>query len=334
MAAERDVPTMLDTTTQNTTIDAAPGTPPVFLVGSERSGTTLLRLMLDQHPHVTWCKEFEFVVDPLRDGRTPTIQEYAEYLQASRIFQDAGFELRTDLDYAGACRDFLEQRRQNYSKPYVGATVHRHFASLLKIWPDARFIYLKRDGRDVARSCIGMGWDGNVWTASKRWADSVRNWNALREQLDPSRYIETSYEALISDARSELTRLFDFIGPGFHEDVWRYHEGTTYSEPDPSLIAQWKRKLSPYQLGLVEARIAPLLEMQGYELSGHPPVKITPTRELRLKLQDRWARLMYRWRNYGVLLSASESLTKRIGPEALQKRILKKIHEKQNTIRR
>ncbi|MFN3168333.1 MAG: sulfotransferase family protein [Phycisphaeraceae bacterium] len=334
MAAEQDVQTMLDTNAQTKPGDADASPPPVFLVGSERSGTTLLRLMLDRHPQVTWCKEFEFVVDPLREGKTPTIQQYAEYLQTSRIFQDAGFQLRTDLDYAGACRDFLEQRKQSDNKPFVGATVHRHFASLLKVWPDARFIYLKRDGRDVARSCIGMGWDGNVWTASKRWADSVRSWHALRGQLDPSRYIETSYETLISDARGELTRLFDFIGPGFHEDVWDYHEGTTYSEPDPSLIAQWKRKLSPYQLGLVEARIAPLLEMQGYELSGHPPVKITPTRELRLKLQDRWARLMYRWRNYGVLLSVGESLTKRTGPKPLHKRILKNIHEKQNALRR
>ena len=337
MATEREVPTMLSKSTQPQAqhahaAHAAP--PPIFLVGSERSGTTLLRLMLDQHPFVTWCKEFEFVVDPVRDGILPTTEQYAQYLKTSRIFNDTGLTLRTDLDFKDACQDFLDQRRAQYDKPYVGATVHRHFETLLTIWPEARFIYLKRDGRDVARSCIGMGWDGNVWTASKRWADSVRGWNALREKLDPARYIETSYEQLVSDTRGELTRLFDFIGPGFHEDVWKYHQGTTYSEPDPSLIAQWKRKLSPKELSLVETRIAPLLQMQGYELSGHPPLKMTPTLALRLKLQDRWYRMTYRWRRFGMLLSISESITKRTGPKALHTKILKKIHAIQNATKR
>lgn len=307
---------------------------PVFLVGSERSGTTLLRLMLDQHPEVTWCKEFEFVVDCVRGGNFPSMPEYAEYLQTCRVFNDSGLTLRDDLDYAAACRAFIDQRREQYDKSYVGATVHRHFDTLLKIWPEARFIYLKRDGRDVARSCIGMGWDGNVWTASKRWVDSVHAWNALRSGLDEDRYVEISYESLISDTRGVLTRLLEFIGPGFHEDVWQYKECTTYGEPDPSLIAQWKRKLSPYELGLVEGRIAPLLEMQGYELSGHPPVKVTPLLRKRLWLQDRWARMIFRWKRFGVCLAAGESITKRIGPKVLHKRILKKIHAIQNAGKR
>ncbi|MGL5077751.1 MAG: sulfotransferase, partial [Waterburya sp.] len=35
---------------------------PIFLVGAERSGTTLLRLMLDNHPQLAWCYEFEYAV--------------------------------------------------------------------------------------------------------------------------------------------------------------------------------------------------------------------------------------------------------------------------------
>ena len=320
--------------TQNQDDSVRAESSPVFLVGSERSGTTLLRLMLDHHPQVTWCKEFEFVVDPVRGGTLPSIDAYAAYLETSRIFNSTDLTLRKDLDFKGACQAFLDQRCEQYGKPFVGATVHRHFETLLDIWPDARFIYLKRDGRDVARSCIGMGWDGNVWTASVRWANSVHAWNALRDRLDETRYIETSYENLISDTAGELSRLFDFIGPGMHDDVWGYHEGTTYGEPDTSLIAQWKRKLSPYELGLVESRIAPLLEMQGYELSGHPPINVTPLLEKKLKLQDRWYRMTYRWRRFGMLLAISESVTKRTGPKALHKKILTKIHAIQNATKR
>ena len=40
---------------------------PFFLVGSERSGTTLLRLMLDHHTQLSWCNEFEYAVDLVSD---------------------------------------------------------------------------------------------------------------------------------------------------------------------------------------------------------------------------------------------------------------------------
>lgn len=325
---------MQETETKSQACEPRQSPPPVFLVGSERSGTTLLRLMLDHHPDVKFCQEFEFVVDAVRDGRIPTIQEYAEHLKTDRVFNCSGLTLNTDTDYVGACRDLLDQRLRASGKTYIGATVHRYYETLLKIWPDARFIYIQRDGRDVARSCIGMGWDGNIYTASTRWIESVHAWNALRDKLDPSRYIETSYEKIIADTRDELTKLCRFIGTEFHEDVWQYQDNSTYGEPDVKLIAQWKRKLSPRELGLVEGRIADLLTMQGYELSGHPPIKMTPLLRKRLWLQDRWARMTYRWKELGVCLAIGESLTKRTGPASLHRRILKKTHEIHNRTKR
>src|SRR5690606_8737994 len=74
--------------------DALP--PPTFLVGAERSGTTLLRLMLDHHPQIAWCSEFEYAVDQMRDDADPPwpeIRRYRTYLATHRIFRAHGFRV-------------------------------------------------------------------------------------------------------------------------------------------------------------------------------------------------------------------------------------------------
>ncbi|MEQ9237509.1 sulfotransferase family protein [Coleofasciculus sp. E2-BRE-01] len=122
---------------------------PIFLVGAERSGTTVLRLMLDHHPQIAWCYEFEYVVDQISDnGDFPQLEAYYEWLETHRIFQSTGFEIDRSLSYPQLANSFLCQRCQRLDrtgKPLVGATVHRHFDRLLQIWPNARFIHVPYD---------------------------------------------------------------------------------------------------------------------------------------------------------------------------------------------
>lgn len=54
------------------------GEPPLLLVGCERSGSTLLRLMLDSHPDVSFVEEFEYALELIRDNRLPTTAEFTE----------------------------------------------------------------------------------------------------------------------------------------------------------------------------------------------------------------------------------------------------------------
>jgi hypothetical protein len=134
---------------------------PIFLVGAERSGTTLLRLMLGHHPKIAFHQEFEFSVNQIdEDGNFPNLEDYYEFLSSSRIFLRTGFTIDKNLSYPELINDFLLQRQKRDSKPLIGATVHRKFDRLLLFWPKAKFIHIVRDGRDVARSniTIGLGW--------------------------------------------------------------------------------------------------------------------------------------------------------------------------------
>ncbi len=138
---------------------------------------------------------------------------------------------------------------------------------MLRIWPDARFIHIVRDGRDVARSCMGMNWAGNVWTGIDRWIEVEQLWSQLKETISPEQYTEVCYESLITEPVETLTHLCNFIGTSYDPAMLGYAQTTTYDLPNSKLLWQWKRKLSEREIQLVEARIGDMLLERGYELT-------------------------------------------------------------------
>jgi hypothetical protein len=301
-------------------------TQPIFLVGAERSGTTVLRLMLDHHPQIAWCSEFEYAVDRISDtGQWPNIDAYHQWLAKQRIFLAPGFKLDRSLTYPQLVNSFLVQKRDRDHKPIVGATVHRHFDNVLSIWPDARFIHIVRDGRDVARSCIGMGWAGNVWTGVQRWVEAERLWATFSDEVPADRKIEITYETLISEPVEVLTRLCDFIGVPYDEAMLSYSEKTTYNLPDPTFTQQWRRKLSDPEIQLVESQIATMLQERGYELSGLPIISISALTARRLKFQDWWYRWNFRRQRYGWPLFVADYLSRHLNVEPWQKHVRQNI---------
>ncbi len=301
---------------------------PFFLVGAERSGTTLLRLMLSHHPCLSWCEEFEYVVDKVNDdGTFPELKQYYEWLETHGIFQAINFQISPELDYVQLVNSFLLQKRERDHKELIGATVHRHFDRLLRIWPDARFIHIIRDGRDVARSCIGMGWSGNVWTGTKRWLEAEFLWDQLKPKLSGDRYIEIIYENLITDPTTTLTKICDFIGIEYDQQMLNYDKNTTYSKPNPKLIQQWQHKLSEYEIRLVESKISELLTNRGYDLSGLPTLEVTPSMERQLYLQDWWFRVQFRLKRFGVPLFVADYMSRKLKIKPWEKQVKLKMNE-------
>lgn len=295
---------------------------PIFLVGAERSGTTLLRLMLDHHPKLSFYSEFEYAVDRISDSSSwPELNDYYQWLETHRIFQSSKFKIDRTLSYPQLIESFLDQKRDRDGKPLVGATVHRHFDRLLQIWSDARFIHIIRDPRDVARSCVGKGWAGNVWTGVERWIEAERLWVKLSQTIPADRRIELTYENLILEPIETLTRLCHFMNLPYDKAMINYAQTSTYDLPDASFIGQWRRKLSDRDIQLVEARVADMLVERGYELSGLPRITVTPVIEQRLRLQDWLARAQFRLKRNGLPLFMSDYLSRHLRLKSWQKRI-------------
>jgi hypothetical protein len=294
-------------------------TDPVFVVGAVRSGTTLLRLMLDHHPRIALHFEFEFAVEMISaTGKLPALEDFHRHLQQDRIFRLSGATIDPELDYLALVNSFLQQKRQRDGKVLVGATVHRQFDRLPRLWPHARYLHLLRDGRDAGRSSMAMGWAGNMYHGVSRWMQAEAEWDAMRKNIPSDRRLEVVYEQLIEDPRRVLTEICHFLGEEFDEAMFRYAETSSYGLPDPRLTQQWKRKLSDDQIQLAEARIGDMLVERGYELSGLPRKTLSARDLARLKRQDWYRRARFRMQRYGLPLFTLDYLARhlRLGPLA------------------
>jgi len=287
---------------------------PIFLVGSERSGTTLLRLLLDSHPRIAFNLESEFLVDCMDDeGSFPDLVSYREYLALDRVFAHSHFDVDVGLDYPDLMNAFLEQKRMRNKKSIVGATVHRNFWRLHFLWPEARYIHILRDGRDVARSCMQMGWAGNMLTASAIWLEAEQQWDRLEPTLSKVQFTEVRYEELVTDATQVLVRLCDFIGVPFSEKMFDYAKTSSYSLPSSDRIGQWKSWLSPTEIQLAELTIGEMLQRRGYAPSGLPRIRLSRLQRIVLRLQDRIFRAAFQRRRLGNALYLSDFLARRLG---------------------
>ena len=296
---------------------------PFFLVGAERSGTTLLRLMLSHHPEIECAPEFEFLVERMPDDEGwPDLETYREWLTTNRVFLP--HELRVDraLDYPALMRSFVDQYCDRSGKPIRGATCHLHFERLERIWPEARYVHLLRDGRDVARSCIAMGWEGNVWYGADRWIVAVETWAELCRRVPADRRIEIRYEDVITDPEAVLARVCAFLGTAFDPKMMDYQANSTYSRPDPARIGQWSRSLSSADLALLEARIGGLLRENGYEESGVPPARLGRLRKLGLYLGNRFGRFGARRERYGLRLILADRLARTLRLKGLGEKVI------------
>lgn len=305
--------------------------PVTFLVGAERSGTTLLRLMLDSHPEIAFRLEFELAVELMADGGGfPDLDTYYEYLLGYR-FVDEPPRIDRSLDYPALVRSFLEQKRVRDGKPRVGATVHLCFDRLLRIWPDALFIHLVRDGRDVAQSCVGMGWCGNAWRGSERWITAERLWDRMTELVPAERRIDVRYEDLVADPVAQLTRICELIGVAYHPAMLEYPAHSSYRAPSPGHANQWKHRLKPREVQLIEARMAELLVARGYELSGEPPALPTPVEHVALLVEDRLGVARSRVRKLGPRLWAENLVATRFGGKTWRDAVNDRINQAINS---
>ena len=301
---------------------------PLFLVGAERSGTTLLRLLLNQHPLLAWLGEFEFAVDHLSEsGAWPPREEYVARLRQDRVFNHWGFAVSGAAeppDIAHAC---LLQWHRRHGGSMVGATIHRHLHRIPLVWPKARYIHIVRDPRDVASSMVAMGWDGNVFTAIDRWIEVEESWARLRDRISPDDWIETRFEALIRSPSLEIAKLCRFMGIPFDAAMTAPCEGSTYSAPDASLTNQWRQRLSQSQLRWIESKAAEMMVDRGYEPSNGHWKPLGPIESRLLRIASRVGKTSAARRTLGTRLWLAAVVSKRTSLEGWSNSVRRRIHE-------
>lgn len=273
---------------------------PVFIVGSERSGSTMFRLMLSHHSKVCVCPEFEFSVDPeYYDGLSDS-KESLRRLSSNWIFKS----LEVDLDYEKTYRDnmknILNEFRNKYNKEVVTAIVHKNFDKLLEIWPGAKFIHLLRDPRDVAKSVVQMGWSSHVLTGVDRWLHAEECWGVVDKSIPNQNKIEVRFEELVKNPSKELHKVCDFLEVDMDNAMLNYYKSSSYNKPDKKICQSWLQKLTEREVSLLEYKLQPWLKKYKYEQSGLDVKKVSWLVDFILPLKDWIHRFKHRVNLYGL----------------------------------
>jgi hypothetical protein len=225
---------------RGTSADMGPGYPPApFVVGLTRSGTTLLRMMLDAHRELTIPPETHFVPDLIKAARDEGgTDAMLAALTENRTWGDFGIdagEMRARLerleqgDAAGAVRAFFDAYAERQGKARWGDKTPAYMLAVQRIGrtlPESRFIHLIRDGRDVALSQTSRALNEQPPPAEQaaRWVKRIRKSREQAQSLKGARYVEARYEDLVREPEPTLRRICEFIELDWDPGVLSYHE--------------------------------------------------------------------------------------------------------------
>jgi hypothetical protein len=274
--------------------DRSAGAPPLFVVGCGRSGSTLLRLMLDAHPDLAVPGESHFIPelrrrfpDPVAGDdltaallRTPHFRHWnvaeSGVWERVRALEAPTFAEVVEAAFLANADEHGARRWGDKTPAYV-----RSIPLLHALWPDARFVHLIRDGRDVALSYLSLHWGPDtVWAAARKWRRDVGAGIREGQPLGTSRYLEVRYEDLVADPEETLRTICALAGLPFDERMLdpaarRRHPTLAPTEGRPfharsedevaANVRDWRTQMSPEAVRRFEAVAGALLSDLGYE---------------------------------------------------------------------
>jgi hypothetical protein len=267
--------------------------PAPFVVGLTRSGTTLLRMMLDAHPELTIPPETHFVPDLIKAAKDGgSVDDMVAAMTENRTWQDFGIEasemrrafeavpIGAELERPGAAvRAFFDAYAARQGKPRWGDKTPAYMLSVTRIGralPEVKFIHLIRDGRDVAlsQSARAINEQPPRDEQAARWVKRITKSREQAAKLGGDRYIEARYEDLVRDPEPTLRRICGFIELDF----------------DPAMLTYYERAADRLQemAGALRKDGTHAEQAEGYRIDNHKPTTKPPDPA---KL-DKWRREM------------------------------------------
>jgi Sulfotransferase family len=286
-------------------------TAPFFIVGSGRSGSTLLRVMMAAHPRILIPPETWFLIPlvetlPLDRPLTPTeIEQAARIVTGHYRWPDMGIptqEFRQRLAglRATSLRDVAEVvylrllkdeadkgkvRWGDKTPPYV-----KILPQLATVFPDALFIHLFRDGRDVAKSFQARGWYGRwLHDNTKEWNEAIDYATIFSRSEWSDRMMPVRYADLVVHPERILRDICRFLGEEYDPAMLAYQatlgrripsreaviHGKLKRAPRESDVFRWKREMTRHEVWVAEAFMGMRLKALGYERR-HRSISLAP----------------------------------------------------------
>ena len=225
---------------------------PIFVIGSERSGTTLIMAILGCHtrlaiPEVAWYyprfrpylgtygdlsnpDNFYTLVNEMVHGlRTPYWGMDVNPAIFARQIADRAMEV--DQSFPGVVAAMLGYYADYVGKPRWGEkTPYNLFyvQEILEDFPDAQFVNIYRDGRDVCAEFLDASFGPtNIYAAAELWRDGQQAVKPWREKLSANRWYDIKYEDFVNDPVNQLKCLCEFLGEDYQTQMLEVHTTPT-----------------------------------------------------------------------------------------------------------
>jgi hypothetical protein len=279
-----------------------PADRPVIVVGCPRSGTTMLQLMLHAHPRIAIPPETRFVLNVYRERRDfGDLSVVANRRALARRivdhpetrFCDLGLDAEDVVEriaagpgtLGSALGTVFQQYAARFGKPRWGdkrpAYLH-NIDILLRLFPDAQFINIVRDGRDCVASLKEMSWHRkDIYATVAAWARAVDDARRAARRLGPRQWHEVRYEDLVADPHGRLAAMCAYLGEEYHPAMaepsavaqvavpsFKTWHALTHAPVTTQRVQSWQTRLDPEEIALCEAALGSRLVAGGYELSG------------------------------------------------------------------
>ncbi|XP_040907043.1 protein-tyrosine sulfotransferase 1-like [Toxotes jaculatrix] len=265
-------------------------TPLIFIGGFPRSGTTLMRVMLDAHNAVR-CGEETRVIPRLLAMRATWSRSVKERIR----LDEAGV---TDQVLDSAVRAFLLEVIVGHGEPAPRLCNKDPFALkslsyLARIFPKAKFVLMLRDGRAAVHSMISRkvtisGFDLTSYRdCLTKWSSAVETMFSQCQAVGKGRCLPVRYEHLVLYPEEEMRKLLHFLDLQWDPSVLHHEEligkagGVSLSKVERSTdqvmkpvnteaLSKWVGNI-PADVMSDMAEIAPMLARLGYNPHGNPP---------------------------------------------------------------
>jgi hypothetical protein len=299
-----------------------------------RSGTKLLRDLLNQHELISIPDvESHFIPAMVNEfGETLKITTQKEKESFFNFFASTSFyfnnvnkgRLLTKHDFISQC-DFSSwntlfrfiaihySKNKNLPEVIWGDKTPRYLRSvklLKRIFPRAKFIHIIRDPRDYCLS-LRKTWNKNIYRAAENWNTVMGKAMEYPAALG-SDYIEVSYEQLTLQPEQVLTKICDFLGIRFTQEmltVKQSHEFHGDAKSSREIILNSKKylnQLTDQEVEKIESLSLPALTHFGYELLHQvSPSKLSVNAGLLYKVNDIWHMYRFYIREFGVARATS-----------------------------
>lgn len=286
-------------------IDGIRGVETFFIVGFQRSGTTLLRLMLNAHPDIAIPHDSAELWPSYARLATTTYRGLRAAGDVRRMIDDLLREPRICAWQTALPRESLLADPLPSNFPEVMQRFHLVYArahgkvrwgdkntgTLIELdrlnaeFPNCQIIHLVRDGRDCALSHRDYmyGYE-NVLRVALEWREQVTLCHKMGAMLPRERFYELRYEDLLTDSSRALSDLCDFLRMPFSPLMLEYHHHFEDHVPEerralwpllnrPPLVSnafKWKSLMAASDRAVFERTAGELLRSFGYETSGIP----------------------------------------------------------------